>query len=69
MATTKCPDCGGTVSTSAAACPHCGKPNGTTAADRPPLLTKPAGISNCSQHLYCWQACLPCPVFQARVCL
>ena len=32
MAITKCPDCGGKLSTDAAACPHCGRPSGGGAA-------------------------------------
>jgi len=39
VAITQCPDCGGNVSTEAAACPHCGRPamvNRSLAADKQP---------------------------------
>ena len=40
-----CPDCSGPVSPAAKACPKCGRPTTTPAAtQRPPLLTKPAGV-------------------------
>ena len=39
MALTTCEDCGGSVSTSAAACPQCGRPN--NAAAPPPVVAQP----------------------------
>lgn len=41
MATVRCSDCSGQVSTIADACPHCGRP---MARSRKPLLTRPAGV-------------------------
>ena len=37
MALTKCPACGGQVSTEASACPHCGQPQ---RAERAPMYSK-----------------------------
>lgn len=38
-----CPDCGGPVSTEAAACPTCGRPNRQIQPARPPQQNAPTG--------------------------
>ncbi len=41
MALIECPDCGGQLSTEAAACPHCGRPGKPTPAVAPPEVPPP----------------------------
>lgn len=52
MALTQCPDCGGKLSTEAAACPHCGRPTGQPEPEK--VTSQPSTTKSSASRRLMW---------------